>query len=107
MSPAAAEVSLVLAEAAFRAGHDVKQVEVRAGLASVVVDGVHAHDVGQFLDSRGIAVRVGHHCAAPLHERFGLTASVRASTALYSTADEVDRFLDALTQVRPFFGVGA
>ena len=79
----------------------------RVGLAAFDVDGVHAHDVGQFLDSRGIAVRVGHHCAAPLHARFGLTASVRASTALYNTTDEVDVFLDALTQVRPFFGVGA
>ena len=79
----------------------------RVGLAAFDVDGVHAHDVGQFLDSRGIAVRVGHHCAAPLHARFGLTASVRASTALYNTADEVDVFLDALTHVRPFFGVGA
>ncbi|WP_414684374.1 SufS family cysteine desulfurase [Microbacterium sp.] len=79
----------------------------RVGLASFDVDGVHAHDVGQYLDSRGIAVRVGHHCAAPLHARFGLTASVRASTALYNTADEVDVFLDALADVRPFFGVGA
>ncbi|WP_292726312.1 aminotransferase class V-fold PLP-dependent enzyme, partial [Microbacterium sp. UBA837] len=51
----------------------------RVGLASFAVDGVHAHDVGQFLDSRGVAVRVGHHCAQPLHRRFGLTASVRAS----------------------------
>jgi cysteine desulfurase/selenocysteine lyase len=79
----------------------------RVGLAAFDLDGVHAHDVGQLLDSRGIAVRVGHHCAAPLHARFGLTASVRASTALYNTADEVDVFLDALAQVRPFFGVGA
>ena len=79
----------------------------RVGLVAFDVDGVHAHDVGQFLDSRGIAVRVGHHCAAPLHARFGLTASVRASTALYNTTDDVDQFLDALAQVRPFFGVGA
>jgi cysteine desulfurase/selenocysteine lyase len=79
----------------------------RVGLAAFDLDGVHAHDVGQFLDSRGIAVRVGHHCAAPLHARFGLTASVRASTALYTTVDEVDVFLDALSEVRPFFGAGA
>ncbi|HYI51521.1 MAG TPA: SufS family cysteine desulfurase [Microbacterium sp.] len=79
----------------------------RVGLAAFDLDGVHAHDVGQFLDSRGIAVRVGHHCAAPLHARFGLTASVRASTALYNTADEVDVFLDALARVRPFFGVAS
>ena len=51
----------------------------RVGLASFVVDGVHAHDVGQFLDDRGIAVRVGHHCAQPLHRRLGVTASTRAS----------------------------
>lgn len=77
----------------------------RVGLASVVVDGVHAHDVGQYLDDRGIAVRVGHHCAQPLHRRLGVTASTRASTHLYSTADEVDRFLSALAEVRSFFGV--
>jgi cysteine desulfurase / selenocysteine lyase len=86
---------------------DAPEPAERVGLAAFALDGVHAHDVGQFLDSRGIAVRVGHHCAAPLHARFGLTASVRASTALYNTADEVDAFLDALAQVRPFFGVGA
>jgi cysteine desulfurase/selenocysteine lyase len=79
----------------------------RVGLWSFDVDGVHAHDVGQFLDARGVAVRVGHHCAQPLHRRFGLTASVRASTALYNTADDVDVFLDALSGVRAFFGAGA
>jgi cysteine desulfurase/selenocysteine lyase len=62
----------------------------RVGLWSFDVDGVHAHDAGQFLDARGIAVRVGHHCAAPLHARYGVTASVRASTALYNTTDDVD-----------------
>ncbi|KAF2414762.1 cysteine desulfurase [Microbacterium sp. B35-04] len=79
----------------------------RVGLWSFDVEGVHAHDVGQFLDARGVAVRVGHHCAQPLHRRFGLTASVRASTALYNTADDVDVFLDALSGVRGFFGAGA
>ena len=76
----------------------------RVGLAAFAVDGVHAHDVGQFLDSRGVAVRVGHHCAQPLHRRFGLTASVRASASVYTTPDEVDRFLDATGGVRAFFG---
>jgi len=79
----------------------------RVGLWAFDVDGVHAHDVGQFLDARGVAVRVGHHCAQPLHRRFGLTASVRASTSLYNTADDVDVFLDALSGVRAFFGAGA
>ena len=77
----------------------------RIGLASVDVDGVHSHDVGQFLDDRGIAVRVGHHCAQPLHRRLGVTSSTRASTYLYSTTDEVDEFLAGLAEVRTFFGV--
>lgn len=83
---------------------DAEGVE-RVPLWAFDVDGVHAHDVGQFLDSRGVAARVGHHCAAPLHDRFGLTASVRASAALYTTEAEVDVFLDALSGVRKFFGV--
>jgi cysteine desulfurase/selenocysteine lyase len=66
---------------------------------------VHAHDAGQFLDARGIAVRVGHHCAQPLHRRLGITASVRASVYLYNTAEEVDAFLEAAAGIRPFFGV--
>lgn len=76
----------------------------RVGLWAFDVEGVHAHDVGQFLDARGVAVRVGHHCAQPLHRRFGLTASVRASAALYNTPEDVDTFLDALSGVRAFFG---
>jgi len=77
----------------------------RAGLAAFDVVGVHAHDVGQFLDARGIAVRVGHHCTQPLHRRLGLTASTRASGYLYTTTDEVDRMLGAVADVRGYFGV--
>jgi cysteine desulfurase/selenocysteine lyase len=76
----------------------------RSGLASFVVDGVHAHDVGQFLDARGIAVRVGHHCAQPLHRRLGVTATTRASTYLYSSSDEVDRLVAGVAEVRDYFG---
>ncbi|MCT9819387.1 SufS family cysteine desulfurase [Microbacterium sp. W1N] len=79
----------------------------RVGLWSFDVDGVHAHDAGQFLDARGIAVRVGHHCAAPLHTRYGMTASVRASAALYNTVDDVDEFLDAVRGIRTYFGADA
>lgn len=79
----------------------------RVALQAFDVEGVHAHDVGQFLDSRGVAVRVGHHCAQPLHRRFGLTASVRASAAVHTTTDEIDTFLDAVSGVRSFFGVHA
>ncbi|MBF5082606.1 SufS family cysteine desulfurase [Quadrisphaera sp. INWT6] len=78
----------------------------RVALQAFDVEGVHAHDVGQLLDARGVAVRVGHHCAQPLHRRFGVTASVRASAALYTTEDDVDTFLDALSGVRAYFGVG-
>ena len=76
----------------------------RVGLASFDVDGIHSHDVGQFLDDRGIAARVGHHCAQPLHRRFGVTASTRASTYLYNTTADVDAFLEGVAGVRSFFG---
>ncbi|GIT79393.1 cysteine desulfurase [Leifsonia sp. LS1] len=79
----------------------------RVGLASFVVDGIHSHDVGQFLDDRGIAVRVGHHCAQPVHRRFGATASTRISTYLYNTADDVDAAVAAVADARAFFGVAA
>jgi cysteine desulfurase/selenocysteine lyase len=76
----------------------------RVGAVSVAVDGVHPHDVGQVLDASGVAVRVGHHCAQPVHRRYGATASTRASVYLYSTPDEVDAFLAALAGVRAYFG---
>ncbi|MGY1551252.1 cysteine desulfurase [Microbacterium sp. A588] len=76
----------------------------RVGLASFDIPGIHSHDVGQFLDDRGIAVRVGHHCAQPLHRRLGVTASTRASTYLYSTADEVDAVIDGVRSTIDFFG---
>lgn len=83
-----------------------KPGEERLGLAAFDVEGVHAHDVGQFLDDRGIAVRVGHHCAQPLHRRLGLTATTRASSYLYNTEAEVDGFLQAVADVRAYFGAG-
>ncbi len=85
---------------------DAEGVE-RVALCSFDVEGVHAHDAGQFLDAQGIAVRVGHHCAQPLHRRFGLTATVRASAALYNTEDDIDRLLDAVAGIRGFFGVAS
>ena len=78
----------------------------RVALVSFAVDGVHAHDVGQVLDDAGVAVRVGHHCAQPLHRRFGLAATARASAGIYTTADDVAAFAAALATVRPFFGLG-
>ena len=76
----------------------------RGSPVAFVVDGVHAHDVGQVLDDDGVAVRVGHHCALPLHRRFGLAATARASFAVYNTLDEVDRLVAGVKRALDFFG---
>jgi cysteine desulfurase / selenocysteine lyase len=78
--------------------------ELRGSPVSFVVDGVHAHDVGQVLDDEGVAVRVGHHCAWPLHRRFGIAATARASFAVYNTLDEVDRLVAGVQRAIEFFG---
>ena len=64
---------------------------------------IHPHDVSQLLDARGIAVRGGHHCARPLHERFGVQSSTRASSYLYTKTSEIDALVDALTYTVGFF----
>ncbi|HKP44855.1 cysteine desulfurase [Mycobacterium sp.] len=79
-------------------------LENRGSPVSFVVDGVHAHDVGQVLDDDGVAVRVGHHCAWPLHRRFGIAATARASFAVYNTLDEVDRLVAGVRRAVEFFG---
>ncbi len=79
-------------------------MENRGSPVSFVVDGVHAHDVGQVLDDEGVAVRVGHHCALPLHRRFGVAATARASFAVYNTVDEVDRLVAGVRRSVDFFG---
>ena len=68
------------------------------------MDGVHAHDIGTIIDRAGVAVRVGHHCAQPVMERFGIAATARASFGLYNTLTEVDTLVEALGAVREFFG---
>ncbi len=75
----------------------------RGSAVSFVLDGVHPHDIMQMLDSRGVAVRGGHHCARPLHERLCFQASTRASSYLYTTPEEIDRLAEALTYTRDFF----
>ncbi len=77
----------------------------RGGAVAFVVDGVHAHDVGQVLDDAGVAVRVGHHCAWPLHRTLGVTATTRASFAAYNTFEEVEVLLGALDRVPEIFGI--
>lgn len=77
--------------------------EKKAGIVSFVMDGIHAHDVAQILDQHGIAVRAGHHCAMPLHKRFGVAASSRVSFYFYNTLEEVDRLEVALHDARRIF----
>ena len=77
---------------------------MRGGAVAFDVEGIHAHDLGQVLDDEGVAIRVGHHCAWPLHRKFGIAASARASFALYNTLDEVDKLADAIGVAKSFFG---
>jgi len=75
----------------------------RGGVASFSMAEAHPHDVAQILDSHGIAVRAGHHCAMPIHERFDLPASTRASFYVYTTRQEIDRLIDGLYKVKHLF----
>ncbi len=75
----------------------------RTGTISFTIDGVHPHDAMSLMDSRGVAVRGGHHCARPLHERFGIQSSLRASAYLYTTREEIDALIDAVEYARDFF----
>ena len=77
--------------------------ELRGSAVSFVIDGVHPHDVGQSLDDIGIAVRVGHHCAAPVCKRYGVPATARASSYLYNTVGEIDALLEGIEHVKRFW----
>jgi len=76
----------------------------RGGAVSFVLDGIHAHDVGQVLDDRGVEVRVGHHCAWPVARRFGVAATARASFYVYNDRSDVDALVEATAYAREFFG---
>ena len=78
--------------------------EERGGVVSFTLEGIHPHDVAQLLDADGIAVRAGHHCAMPLHQKFGIPASTRASFYLYNTPAEIDRLVEGLYRVKTRFG---
>ncbi len=79
----------------------------RGGAVSFELAGVHPHDVGQLLDSRGIAVRVGHHCTKPAHKRFGVQSSTRVSSYLYTTPQEIDALIEGLAHTKRYFGVAS
>jgi cysteine desulfurase/selenocysteine lyase len=81
-----------------------KDATDRGGAVSFTLDGVHPHDVAQIVDSRGVAVRAGHHCAKPAHHRFGIQSTTRASFYLYTTPDEIDALVEALHFTRTYFG---
>jgi cysteine desulfurase/selenocysteine lyase len=77
--------------------------EKKGGVASFTLDGVHPHDVAQILDTYGVAVRAGHHCAQPLHEKFGITATSRASFYIYNVKEELDKLVSGIYQVKKLF----
>jgi len=78
----------------------------RGAAFSWVMDDLHPHDIAQFLDSKNICVRAGHHCAKPLMRALGMQATTRASGYLYTTEDDVLALRDALIECRSWFGVG-
>jgi cysteine desulfurase/selenocysteine lyase len=103
----------LLTEAAIKGLQEIPGVRIvgptdmndRGGAVAFVIDGVHPHDAGQVLDDLGIAVRVGHHCAWPLHRRLGIPASIRASFYVYNDLDDVTALLDGVRETKRFFGV--
>jgi len=112
--PAVAEHERRITAYALERLHEIHGVRVlgpremvdRGGAISFELADVHPHDVSQVLDSLGVAVRAGHHCAKPAHARFGVAASTRASFYLYTTRDEIDALADGLERVKKFFGTG-
>jgi cysteine desulfurase/selenocysteine lyase len=81
----------------------IGQAREKTAIVSFILAGVHPHDIGTVLDRHGVAIRAGHHCAQPLHERLGLAATARASLALYNTADDVDALCAGLEATRKLF----
>jgi cysteine desulfurase/selenocysteine lyase len=74
----------------------------KVSVLSFVVDGIHPFDIGQMLDTRGIAVRTGHHCTQPLMDRYGIEGTVRASFAVYNTTGEIDQLIEGLERIINF-----
>ena len=79
-------------------------LDKRGGVISFGLDGVHPHDIGQVLDSFGVAIRAGHHCAQPVMAKLCIPATARASFYIYNTRDEVDVLVDATREAARFFG---
>ena len=75
----------------------------RGGVTAFTIEGIHPHDVAQVLDADGVAVRAGHHCAMPLHDKLQITASTRASFYVYNTREEIDQLVESLYRVIKLF----
>ena len=82
----------------------IGRADNKAPIISFELDGVHAHDIGTIIDSKGVAVRAGHHCAQPLMDRYGVVATARASLGMYNNTDDIDQLVDALNYVKDIFG---
>jgi cysteine desulfurase / selenocysteine lyase len=82
----------------------IGQADNKAGIISFELEGAHPHDIGTIIDSKGVAVRAGHHCAQPLMDRYGLAATARASLGMYSNTDDIDQLVGALNYVKEIFG---
>jgi len=81
-----------------------KEINLRGGVISFNVKGIHAHDLASILDRFGIAIRAGHHCAMPLMKRLGIQACARASFYLYNTLEDVDKLIEGINEARRIFG---
>ena len=98
-----------LLEYAVKELQEIKEVKIignadkKAALVSFIIDGIHPHDIGQFFDQDGIAIRAGHHCAQPVMERYGIPATVRASFGMYNTYSDVDRLINSIKNVIRIF----
>jgi cysteine desulfurase/selenocysteine lyase len=81
-----------------------ESADERAGIVTFTLPGIHAHDVATLLDREAIAIRAGHHCTQPLHERLGESATARASFNVYTTTEDIDRLAAGLRKVQLVFG---
>jgi cysteine desulfurase/selenocysteine lyase len=86
-----------------RGARIIGEARHKTGVLSFVLEGVHPHDAGTILDSEGVAVRTGQHCAQPIMDRYGVTATIRASLGIYNTREEIDVLMRALERVREVF----
>jgi len=102
------EAALLAAATATLAGVEhlriIGTAAAKASIVSFVIEGIHPHDIGTFLDADGVDVRAGHHCTQPLLKRFGVPATARASFAFYNSFDDVERLANAVRKLQRFFG---